>query len=51
MHEIEDIIIRGRTPLLVGGTMMYFRILQQGLAKLPPADPALRAALRSASGR
>lgn len=35
----------GRIPLLVGGTMMYFRALTQGIAKLPQADPALRAAI------
>lgn len=36
---------RGRLPLLVGGTMLYFRALQAGLSDLPPADPALRAQL------
>jgi tRNA dimethylallyltransferase len=36
---------RGRVPLLVGGTMLYFRALQSGLAALPGADPALRAQL------
>ena len=36
---------RGRVPLLVGGTMLYFRALQAGLAELPPADPAIRARL------
>lgn len=35
----------GRTPLLVGGTMMYFRALTAGMAELPPADAAIRAAL------
>ncbi|MBS0396925.1 MAG: tRNA (adenosine(37)-N6)-dimethylallyltransferase MiaA, partial [Proteobacteria bacterium] len=30
---------RGRVPLLVGGTMLYFRALQSGLAALPAADP------------
>jgi len=40
--EIEDIVIRGRTPLLVGGTMLYYQALQQGLAPLPAADPAIR---------
>lgn len=35
----------GRLPLLVGGTMMYFRALTEGLAALPNADPALRSAL------
>ncbi|HSQ70435.1 MAG TPA: tRNA (adenosine(37)-N6)-dimethylallyltransferase MiaA [Steroidobacteraceae bacterium] len=33
---------RGRIPLLVGGTMLYFRSLVKGLAPLPEADPALR---------
>jgi tRNA dimethylallyltransferase len=36
---------RGRTPLLVGGTMLYFRALMRGLAALPPAEPAVRARL------
>ena len=39
MGEIHS---RGRVPLLVGGTMLYFRALQSGLAKLPAADPAIR---------
>jgi tRNA dimethylallyltransferase len=34
----------GRMPLLVGGTMLYFRVLQQGLAWLPSADPEVRRA-------
>ena len=33
----------GRIPLLVGGTMLYFRAFKQGLAPLPPADAAVRA--------
>lgn len=37
-----DIIQRGRIPLLVGGTMMYFRALQQGLAILPSANSHVR---------
>ena len=39
---ILDIQRRQRLPLLVGGTMMYFRALQQGLSVLPSADPAVR---------
>ncbi len=39
---IEQVLQRGRLPLLVGGTMMYFRALQQGLSALPAADPAVR---------
>jgi tRNA dimethylallyltransferase len=33
---------RGRLPLLVGGTMLYFRVLEQGIAEMPETDPALR---------
>lgn len=40
---IEDIHRREKIPLLVGGTMMYFRALQSGLAVLPKADPVQRA--------
>lgn len=36
-----------RMPLLVGGTMLYFKALQFGLSALPSADPALRAQLAS----
>jgi len=41
----ESIISRGKIPLLVGGTMMYFRALQQGLSLLPSKDDKLRAEL------
>ncbi|MGI4858798.1 MAG: tRNA (adenosine(37)-N6)-dimethylallyltransferase MiaA [Janthinobacterium lividum] len=40
-----DILARGALPLLVGGTMLYYRALTQGLAALPAADAAIRAAL------
>jgi tRNA dimethylallyltransferase len=36
---------RGRLPLLVGGTMLYFKALREGLDEIPAADPALRALL------
>lgn len=39
---MADIQSRGRVPLLVGGTMLYFRALQSGLAVMPAADPLLR---------
>lgn len=42
---IGEIRARGRLPLLVGGTMLYFKALVEGLDELPPADPAVRAAL------
>jgi tRNA dimethylallyltransferase len=40
---IREIRARGRVPLLVGGTMLYFRALSFGLAPLPEADPDVRA--------
>lgn len=39
---MTDIASRGRSPFLVGGTMLYFRSLQAGLARLPPANAAIR---------
>ena len=44
---IGEISARGRLPLLVGGTMLYFKILSDGLDALPAADPAVRAALEA----
>lgn len=44
-REIATITRAGRIPLLVGGTMFYFRALEYGLAHLPAADPAVRAQL------
>ena len=42
LAAMADITQQGDIPLLVGGTMLYFRTLQQGLACLPSADPTLR---------
>lgn len=42
---MADIQARGRIPLLVGGTMLYYRALEQGLSDLPAADAAVRAEL------
>jgi tRNA dimethylallyltransferase len=42
-----EIRARGREPLLVGGTMLYFKALAEGLAPMPAADPALRAQLEA----
>jgi tRNA dimethylallyltransferase len=39
---IGEIRARGRLPLLVGGTMLYFKALREGLDAMPGADPALR---------
>ena len=44
---IRSIEARRLTPLLVGGTMLYFRAFQSGLARLPAADPAIRARLET----
>ncbi|QJP99382.1 tRNA (adenosine(37)-N6)-dimethylallyltransferase MiaA [Herbaspirillum rubrisubalbicans] len=41
----QEIAARGKLPLLVGGTMLYFKVLRDGLDELPQADPALRAQL------
>jgi tRNA dimethylallyltransferase len=46
-----EIAGRGHLPLLVGGTMLYFRALRGGLDELPPADPALRAELEARGER
>lgn len=42
LREMAQITAAGRIPLLVGGTMLYFRALQQGLAPMPDADPEIR---------
>ncbi len=46
---IAAIHAHGRVPLLVGGTMLYFRALLEGLSDLPPADPELRRRLAQAA--
>ena len=43
LAAMAAITAAGRVPLLVGGTMLYFKALREGLADLPEADPALRA--------
>ena len=45
LRLIDEIRARGRTPLLVGGTMLYIKALLEGLDDMPPADPAIRAML------
>ena len=44
---IAAIHARGRTPLMVGGTGLYFRAFERGLADLPAADPQVRASLQA----
>jgi tRNA dimethylallyltransferase len=43
LRLIDDISARGRVPLLVGGTMLYFKALLEGLSDLPSSDPGVRA--------
>jgi hypothetical protein len=45
LRLVSEISTRGRVPLLVGGTMLYYKALTQGLSDLPSADPEIRAAL------
>jgi tRNA dimethylallyltransferase len=42
---VEEIFARGKQPLLVGGTMLYYRALAHGIDDLPEADPGIRAQL------
>ncbi|WP_051560169.1 tRNA (adenosine(37)-N6)-dimethylallyltransferase MiaA [Marinobacterium jannaschii] len=42
LREIAEIHAGGRIPILTGGTMMYFHALQNGLARLPEANPLIR---------
>jgi len=46
LAAVADIRTRGQTPILVGGTGLYFKALTQGLAEMPSVDPELRAALQ-----
>ncbi len=46
-----QITARGRTPLLVGGTMLYFRAIIEGLALMPAADAAIRAEIEAQAAR
>lgn len=51
LREMEAISRQGRIPLLVGGTMMYFKALLHGMADLPSADQALRTELEAKAER
>ncbi len=42
INAVDDIVSRGKIPLLVGGTMFYFSALTRGLSPLPPADASIR---------
>jgi tRNA dimethylallyltransferase len=45
LRLMGEITARGNIPLLVGGTMLYFKALRDGLSQLPVADPVVRAEL------
>ncbi len=47
LREMQQITEAGRLPVLVGGTMLYFRALEYGLSPLPAADEAVRQQLES----
>ena len=47
LRLVAQIHARGRLPVLAGGTMLYFRVLTQGIADLPRSDPGLRAEIEA----
>ncbi|AZC22265.1 MULTISPECIES: tRNA (adenosine(37)-N6)-dimethylallyltransferase MiaA [Pseudomonas] len=51
LAAMADITARGKIPLLVGGTMLYYKALLEGLADMPPADPQVRAELEDEAQR
>jgi len=50
-REMKAITAAGKVPLLVGGTMLYFRALEHGLSELPAADPQVRERLEQQAAR
>ncbi len=48
---IDDVVARGRVPIVVGGTGLWLRALLRGLVALPPVDPAIRGALEEEADR
>lgn len=48
---MNEISARGRIPLLVGGTMLYYKALREGLSELPEADAELRREIEDAAAR
>lgn len=47
LRAMAEITAAGRVPLLVGGTMLYFRVLQYGLSDMPGASPGVRSRLEA----
>merc|ERR1711965_421987 len=42
IRVMQEAVDAGKTPVLVGGTMLYFKVLRDGLAEMPNADPGVR---------
>jgi tRNA dimethylallyltransferase len=51
LQAMAEITARGKIPLLVGGTMLYYKALIEGLADMPAADAAVRAELEEEAAR
>ena len=51
LRAVGEIHARGRIPLLVGGTMLYYRALAEGLDALPPANPEIRMQIDAEAAR
>jgi tRNA dimethylallyltransferase len=51
LQAIGDIRKRGKLPVLVGGTMLYFRALRRGIAEMPQADPRVRQEIDAEAAR
>ncbi|WP_460158492.1 tRNA (adenosine(37)-N6)-dimethylallyltransferase MiaA [Pseudomonas sp. S3_E11] len=51
LQTMAEITARGRIPLLVGGTMLYYKALVDGLADMPAADPEVRAQIEEEAAR
>lgn len=51
LEQMRDITARGKTPLLTGGTMLYYKQLVDGVNNLPPSDPSIRARLEDERAR
>lgn len=51
LQAMAEITARGKIPLLVGGTMLYYKALVEGLADMPAADPEVRAQIEEEAVR
>ncbi|TPG77599.1 tRNA (adenosine(37)-N6)-dimethylallyltransferase MiaA [Pseudomonas arsenicoxydans] len=51
LEAMAEITARGKIPLLVGGTMLYYKALVEGLADMPAADPDVRAQIEEEAAR